>query len=103
MPGAGQTTPLLVKVSVELFGNARVISGRSAADITVPASSHDRDIVTALADACPELVGAVVQADLSGLQSSYVFNVNGEKFVADGQLDLSPGDSILLFSSQAGG
>ena len=103
MARSGQTTRLSVKVSVELFGNARVLSGRRAADIMVPATSHDCDIVTALADTCPELVGAVVRADLSGLQPSYVFNLNGESFVAEGQIDLSPGDSLLLFSSQAGG
>ena len=36
-------------------------------------------------------------------QSSYTLNVNGTSFVSDGPLNLEQGDTILLFSSQAGG
>jgi hypothetical protein len=48
-------------------------------------------------------MGSVLSSDGSGLLESYTLNVNGTAFVEDGRLELTPGDSILLFSSQAGG
>ena len=34
---------------------------------------------------------------------SYTLNVNGTAFVGEDGVSLKPGDSVLLFSSQAGG
>ena len=98
-----KTTPASVDVRVELFGQARILSGRRHVDVAVPSEAWPEDLATALGKACPELIGKVLREDRSGLQESYTFNLNGTAFVGDGPLHLIPGDHLLLFSSQAGG
>ena len=92
-----------VTIQVELFGQARVLTGRRQVDVTVPDRTYAADVAAVLARACPELVGKVVMEDLTGLQESYTFNHNGTAFVSRERLHLAEGDSLLLFSSQAGG
>ena len=92
-----------VAVRVEIFGLARMISGRRYVSIDVAATSRIRDLVSALSESCPELVGKVIAEDRCTLESSYIFNLNGTAFVSGGPLKLSAGDTLLLFSSQAGG
>jgi molybdopterin converting factor small subunit len=96
-------TAELVTVTVELFGHARILCGRREIDVRVSATARAADLAAALSEACPELVGRVIRDDGAGLQESYTFNVNGTAFVTDGGLQLEAGDSVLLFSSQAGG
>jgi molybdopterin converting factor small subunit len=56
-----------------------------------------------LARICPELVGVALRDDLSGLLASYTLNLNATEFVEGDELTLRDGDTLLLFSSQAGG
>ncbi len=69
----------------------------------VPSNAHVSDVVTAIAAACPALIGVALRDDLSGLLESYTLNLNAVAFIADGELTLRSGDLLLLFSSQAGG
>jgi hypothetical protein len=92
-----------VPLRVELFGRARLVCGQSSVDITVPADVTISEIVTALATVCPELRGTAIRADLSGLHESYICNLNGLTFITQERLHLQPGDTLLVFSSQAGG
>ena len=96
-------TPTAVGLTVELFGSARLLAGRREVEVTVPGHSTIREIVSALASTVPDLVGEVVREDGTALEESYVFNLNGEGFLEEGAISLSPGDRVLLFSSQAGG
>ena len=93
----------MVDVKVELFGLARITSGRREVPVAVPRAAHTSDLAVALAAVCPELVGLAVLEDRSGLEASYTFNLNGTTFVGEQQLELKPDDALLLFSSQAGG
>ena len=93
----------LVSIRVELFGRARIVSGQREVEISIPEKAYSGDVAAALAEIAPELVGQVISRDGSGLLESYTLNVNGTTFVAEDQLQLKPGDAILLFSSQAGG
>ena len=102
MEGKG-TASDLVRIQVELFGLARILSGRRQVEIAVPGEAAPRDVAAALADVCPEMVDKVIREDRSGLQMSYTLNLNGTTFVPDGPVHLEAGDTILLFSSQAGG
>ena len=93
----------LVTVQVELYGLAQIACGRRQVAIAVPPEAAVTDIMAALAEACPALRQHVIRADLSGLCESYVLNLNGLAFVAQERLRLQSGDTLLLFSSQAGG
>ena len=92
-----------INIHVELFGSARILTGLRETQISVPKQSTHKNVTDALADICPELVGEVILSDRSGLQESYVFNVNGVSFISNEPLNLTDNDVILLFSSQAGG
>ncbi|MYC05751.1 MAG: MoaD/ThiS family protein [Chloroflexi bacterium] len=97
------TTVHTANVTIELFGTARIASGRKAIALTLPSNASAASLVVALAEKCPALVGVVLRDDLAGLLESYTLNLNGTEFVSDGCLRLRDGDTLLLFSSQAGG
>ncbi len=103
MAKAQRTAPPLIDIKVELFGIARLATGRRLVELAVPDDADPGDLVAALAQSCPELLGKVVREDGSSLLESYTFNLNGTRFVSDQRLQLKPGDTVLLFSSQAGG
>ena len=88
---------------MELFGTARLAAGRKELSIEVVDEPGASDVVAAIAEACPVLVGSVIDETGKGLLESHVLNVNGTAFVDGGRISLSPGDRLLLFSSQAGG
>ncbi|MCY4654110.1 MAG: hypothetical protein OXC95_13215 [Dehalococcoidia bacterium] len=92
-----------VMVSVELFGHARTVSGVRDVQISLPPQSGASDLAAALAAALPSLRSIALEDDGSSLLSSYTANLNGLAFMDDEPVPVSPGDTILLFSSQAGG
>ena len=94
---------VLIPIQIELFGLAQLACNKRQVTIEVPPEATMPDIVTALADACPALLGLVIRDDRCALYDSYVLNLNGLAFVAQQRLQLQPGDTLLLFSSQAGG
>ena len=95
--------PATIGVTVELFGMARIIAGRYQVIIRIGESTDSGEVAKLLALACPELVGKVILDDRTGLQDSYILNLNGTEFADRGRFQLKQGDSLLLFSSQAGG
>jgi len=103
MTGATRAIKDKVRITVELFGMARIACGRQRVSIETAADGSIRAVVAALADACPELVGKAVSEDSSALMESYTFNLNGTSFIDEGAFALKAGDTLLLFSSQAGG
>lgn len=93
-----------VDIRVELFGTPRLRVGRREVGLTLPSRAGTTELVAALAEACPQLVGHALREDGGGLQKGYVFNHNGLAFLDEsaGTL-LQSGDSLLLLSSQSGG
>ncbi len=93
-----------VDIRVELFGMPRLRVGRREVGLRLPPGASTPQLVAALAQVCPQLVGHALREDCSGLQEGYVFNHNGLTFLdGGGAAHLSSGDSLLLLSSQAGG
>ncbi len=92
-----------IVVRVELFGRARMLCGRTWVEVEVARRAEVAAITSALAASCPELVGEAIREDRMGLRESYTFNLTGTSFICDGPTALNAGDSVLLFSSQAGG
>ena len=92
-----------IVIRVELFGRARLLCARRSVEVEIPPRAEQGALAAALAASCPELVGEAIREDRSGLRESYTFNLNGTLFMCDGPTTLRAGDSVLLFSSQAGG
>ena len=90
-------------IRVELFGRAQLACGRRHVALDVRRDATLADVVTALAQACPALVGVAIHEDGVSLYESYILNLNGLKFVTHERLHVQSGDTLLLFSSQAGG
>ena len=88
---------------MRLFGAAQTASGLKDLTTQVPSPANEATLARSLAEALPELVGPVVREDLGGLQSSYTFNLNGLQFVRGDAVEIEHADTLLLFSSQAGG
>lgn len=95
--------PHTAGVQVELFGMARLACGRSCLELDLPCAATLTDVTQALVMACPALRGLAITTDGAGLLESYTLNLNGRLFVTDAGVHLQPGDTLLLFSSQAGG
>lgn len=90
-------------VRIELFGNARLVSGERELAALLPARANADDVAAALAAAIPALVGVAVSEDGREMLPSYVANLNGAAFIEGERAALRDGDSIYVFSSQAGG
>ena len=97
------TTQNSVIVRVELFGHARTIAGVRDLELALPPRSAAPDLATALATALPSLLTVALEENGSRLLPSYTANLNGLAFMDDNPLLISTGDTIYLFSSQAGG
>lgn len=90
------------RVTIELFGNARLLAGRSSVDLSVPVKASAAEVAERLSKVEPALLGEVIDPN-GGLLSSYVLNLNGTCFMTSETRQMMSGDRILLFSSQAGG
>lgn len=90
-------------MTVELYGQARLLAGQKIVEVALPVRSSPADFAQRLADKYPALVGKAIRPDLSGPMDSYVLNLNGVEFISGASVELRQGDTLLLFSSQAGG
>ena len=95
--------PNTVAVQVELFSMARLVSGRSLLELDLPCDATLAEVAHAFVLACPALRGLAITTDGTGLLESYTLNLNGRVFVTETGVHLQQGDTLLLFSSQAGG
>ena len=103
MMAVTRKAPTQVTINVELFGNARLLAGSKLVRISVADDCGLGDIAEEIGQQHPALVGTVVKEDLTGFLNSYTVNLNGMEFIDDQRRRLSEGDSLLVFSSQAGG
>lgn len=92
-----------VPCTVELFGAARLIAKAAEVRLSVRAGSSVSDVLAALGDERPSLVGRVISTDRRALADGYACNVNGTQFTRRFGTPVVPGDSILIFAAGAGG
>ncbi len=69
-----------IRIRVELFGLPRLRSGLRELELELASGVSRREVVGALAQACPTLVGNGLREDLTGLEDGYLFNRNGTAF-----------------------
>ena len=86
------------KVTVELTGPARIQAGRKEVITTVEDDATWRDVVAALAQALPVLVGKAITEDRRDLIGSYLLNVGGRRTVYDfdEKAQIEEGDLLSL-------
>jgi hypothetical protein len=96
-------SPVTLPILVELYGTPRLRTGRREVELELRPETSRREVVLALAQACPELVGHAICHDLSDLDQGFVFNNSGRTFLSSERFSFRPGDTLLLLSSQAGG
>jgi len=94
-----------VRVRVELLGLSRLVTGTREVSVEMPDEATYRDLVYALSEIYPGLVGNVIQADRRNLQAPNIFNLNARQMVQSRQMDdrLREDDRIILMSISAGG
>jgi len=92
-----------IQCTVELFGIARLLARTSAIALELPAGATFSDAFAALAEKLPALVGRVISADRTRLVDGYACNLNGLAFVRTPTAGVSPGDSLVILSADAGG
>jgi len=89
--------------TVELFSVARLLAKTSKIDLTLPREATLADVLAALSDRLPVLVGPVIATDKKSLTSGNACNINGRTFVRDPKAPVQPGDNIFIISADAGG
>ena len=97
---ASSTTPSMCYV--ELLGPARLQAGLKHLSVEITTPTTIPELIFALAEACPALVGPVLDLTRGRLAEGHVLNRNGRDFLKDRDL-IQPGDRLLLMSSSAGG
>jgi molybdopterin converting factor small subunit len=87
-----------MQVAVELFGIPR---SRAGVAQTTAAGANLGDVLADLATRFPQLAEACIEG--RSLRSGFIANLGAERFVTSPETQLSEGDTILLFSLDAGG
>jgi molybdopterin converting factor small subunit len=95
----------MMQVRVELLGLSRLVTGQREVSLDLDSEATYRDIVRALSDEYPALVGNVIQSDRQSLQAPNIFNLNARQMIQSKQMEnpLNEGDRIILMSMSAGG
>jgi molybdopterin converting factor small subunit len=94
-----------MRVRVEFLGLSRLVTGAREVSLEMEGEATYRDLVHALSEKYPELVGNVIQSDRRNLQAPNIFNLNARQMVQSRQMDhqLNEDDRIILMSMSAGG
>ena len=88
---------------IDLFGTARLQAGVERVFVPVAPRGTLRDLVAALAEQAPGLVGGVLDVEGQRLVDGYIFNRDGRDFLASLDAPVAPGERFLLLASVAGG
>jgi len=89
-------------IRVELYGIPRQRAGTELMCVTAgPEGIRLRDIFAELTRQSPGLAEACF--DQGDLRIEYLASIDGETFITDSQVMVLPGQSLLLFSADAGG
>ena len=89
-------------IRVELYGIPRQRAETDTVLVQVGSKPvRLADVLRDLAARYPELAAACFDGER--LQSGYVANIGGERFVTDPETTLRAGDSLLIMSADAGG
>jgi molybdopterin-guanine dinucleotide biosynthesis protein A len=89
--------------TVELFGVARLRAKTKAVTLELPRNADLVNVLFALADRLPVLVGTVIAPDKESLVNGQACNINGLDFIRNVHTTIHSGDRIFIMSADAGG
>jgi molybdopterin converting factor small subunit len=92
-----------INIKIEFFGRARLILGFNSFQIIVNEKITKKELILLIAKKYPKLIGEIIEENKLNLKKSYNMGINGIKNPSENELNLNNNDSILIFSSQAGG
>jgi hypothetical protein len=96
-------SPFVTVVTVELFGVARLLAKTPSVSLALPVEGSVADVLAALAEKLPVLVGRVIDCGGASLVNGYACNINGLNFVRSPSAKVNAGDKIFILSADAGG
>ena len=99
----GTAAPAPGSCTVELFGVARMLAQRSDVSLRLPVGATYADVFAALAREVPALTGRVINAEGTGLIDGYACSIGGLRFVRTATAKVTPGESLIILSADAGG
>lgn len=94
---------VLMKVTIEFFGPARLLTNMKEVDVDLTNGTELRDLVVFISKKFPQLLGRIVNPEPLGLIEPYAFSVNGRYVARDLNVGINEGDKILLFLIDGGG
>ena len=80
-----------------------MILGFNSFEITVNKEITKEELISLIAKKYQKLIWEKIEENKSNLKKSYNIGINGIKNPSENELNLKNNDSILIFSSQAGG
>ena len=88
-----------INIKIEFYGRARMILGLNSFEIKVNEKITKEELISLIGKKYPKLIGEIIEENKSNLN----IGINGIKNPSENELNLKNNDSILIFSSQAGG
>ena len=92
-----------INIKIEFYGRARMILGLNSFEIKVNEKITKEELISLIGKKYPKLIGEIIEENKSNLKKSYNIGINGIKNPSENELNPKSNDSILIFSSQAGG
>lgn len=92
-----------LRCTVELFGVARLLAKTQVIPLTLLPDASLADVLAAIAQRLPILVGRVIDSDRMSLSAGFACNINGITFVRDPATKIRSEDKIFIISADAGG
>lgn len=92
-----------LRCTVELFGVARLLAKTQVIPLILLPDASLADVLAAIAQRLPILVGRVIDSDRMSLSAGFACNINGITFVRDPATKIRSEDKIFIISADAGG
>ena len=93
----------MFKCTVQMFGLPREITELREIEVDLKDGVGLGDVIYALRNKIPPLVGPVIHTSENRLVEQYKFNVNGRFYFGDTDLQIKRGDRIALLTPATGG
>lgn len=92
-----------MRLNIELFGPPRARAGAKVVCVEVQDGASLGDLVAALSQEAPAMLGTVIAAQKDRLLEPYTFYLDGSGFVNDPAIRLSQSSRLSIMMASVGG